>query len=363
MPLYNNKFTTSTEQAVADAAAKAQKYAQDALRSSSMAEVYYNQMVGIGVQAKDFARLDGANFTGPVTFSENPTVNGEPLVTLNEIGPSIEYNFSYSTFEALVNGGDAAHKKGTIYFIPVSYSSGGPDYYDEYVWIPAAGHHELIGNTRVNLDGYATKTYVDTEYSALRSEAMSWSAELQDDLGALRVHVSNTYYSIARADTLFLKKIDAASTYAEASDVQDIRSDLYALQAVARPLYSSVNEGTEANNFSFTRTDGNAYSWSEQNLQAVYNYTYSEPFANIVNYPIDRLGSGTILFRDTFSIGGDSVEWGLHALAPNADGTYGVDGYVYVCKYTLNSIAAPGGKTYRTTLDLIDMYYSDQFSS
>lgn len=359
MPLYNSKFSTSTEQAVAEAAAKAQRYAQEALRSSNAAQVYYEKMVGIGVDVSDFARLDGAAFSGPVTFATKPSVNGQQLITLQDIGPSIEYNFDYQTYQELVDAGTAAQKKGTIYFIP-RQGSATPDEYDEYMWVPETSSYELIGSTHIDLSGYVTKT----EFSAFSQQVNTELSEVSDGVERLASYSfdycsKGSVYNKTEAYSTFLPRQDAYSTYATLGQFS-------AVSETAESAFSAASKWSAIQSEGYTFKQ---YSWSSTlHDDAIGAYVFgsagdfsTDTSSSVKIRPYDGKGaSGTLMVLNRFSFGEEpvNVEWGLNALAPNDDipGTYGKPGYRYIMQY--NTIG-DGGDVYKgpakTILNLLSV--------
>lgn len=475
MPLYNSKFTTSTEQAVAEAAAKAQRYAQDALRSASAAEVYYNQMVGSGIaeqvqqyaedaaqsaasasaslsnviatsvqvsrdaqQAQearegaeyyynltaeatahldDYARLDGADFTGQVTFAARPTVGGEELITRSDVGSTIEYSFRYTTYSALVDGGDGARKKGTIYFIPADTQSEA-NYYNEYMWVQDLNQHELIGSTQVDLSGYAKTADVRYSFSnleerigysftddrnklqelegytasyALEASVASRFSQFSADLARVEAYsadyyssgkIDSDFYSIgdvdrrfclreyvdssfATIDTVYSKTAADAKflPYSEASSLYASKSALLTVEGTANDAYSKalsyshmMHDGMEFAPYGFT---GSSYTDMVMNVNAIGAYSFDmRSDGNFwAGTNSHNYAPGVILFMGKFRIM-QGVVWGLNALKENEDGSYGMDGYAYLVSYRINGYFIPS----RAVLDLVDIIPQDLYS-
>ena len=101
----------------------------------------------------EYAKLDGAAFTGPVTV-QTPTAEANPA-TKKYVDDAIGgiTGFDYQIVESLA-ALPTTGTKGIIYLVPDEH--GAQDIYDEYIWV--GDKYEKIGNTDINLTGYVQGT-------------------------------------------------------------------------------------------------------------------------------------------------------------------------------------------------------------
>lgn len=101
----------------------------------------------------EYARLDGATFTGAVTVQE-PTADANPATKkyVDDVVGGIT-GFDYQIVDSLADLPETG-TKGIIYLVPDNH--GTQDVYDEYIWV--GDKYEKIGNTDINLDGYVKGT-------------------------------------------------------------------------------------------------------------------------------------------------------------------------------------------------------------
>ena len=101
----------------------------------------------------EYARLDGAAFTGAVTV-QAPTAEANPA-TKKYVDDAISgiTGFDYQIVNSLTDL-PTTGTKGVIYLVPDEH--GTQDIYDEYIWV--GDKYEKIGNTDINLTGYVQGT-------------------------------------------------------------------------------------------------------------------------------------------------------------------------------------------------------------
>lgn len=97
----------------------------------------------------DYAKLDGAAFTGAVTV-QAPAADANPA-TKKYVDDAIGgiTGFDYQIVESLADL-PTTGTKGIIYLVPDNH--GTQDIYDEYIWV--GDKYEKIGNTDINLSKY-----------------------------------------------------------------------------------------------------------------------------------------------------------------------------------------------------------------
>ena len=101
----------------------------------------------------DYAKLDGAAFTGAVTV-QAPAADANPA-TKKYVDDAIGgiTGFDYQIVNSLADLPETG-TKGIIYLVPDEH--GTQDIYDEYIWV--GDKYEKIGNTDINLTGYVKGT-------------------------------------------------------------------------------------------------------------------------------------------------------------------------------------------------------------
>ena len=106
----------------------------------------------------DYAKLEGAAFTGAVTV-QTPTADANPA-TKKYVDDAIGgiTGFDYQIVDSLADL-PTTGTKGVIYLVPDEH--GAQDVYDEYIWV--GDKYEKIGNTDINLDGYVKGTDLTVE--------------------------------------------------------------------------------------------------------------------------------------------------------------------------------------------------------
>ena len=106
----------------------------------------------------EYARLDGATFTGAVTVQE-PTADANPATKkyVDDVVGGIT-GFDYQIVTGISELPETG-TKGIIYLVPDNHAT--QDIYDEYIWV--GDKYEKIGNTDINLDGYVKGTDLTVE--------------------------------------------------------------------------------------------------------------------------------------------------------------------------------------------------------
>lgn len=110
----------------------------------------YATTASVDTKLADYAKLDGAAFTGAVTV-QAPTAEANPA-TKKYVDDALGgiTGFEYQVVDSLPETGE----KGIIYL--VAHTHGDKDIYDEYIWI--TDKFEKLGNTDVDLAGYVKGT-------------------------------------------------------------------------------------------------------------------------------------------------------------------------------------------------------------
>ena len=112
--------------------------------------------------AKGLMPKTGGEFTGAITIPA-PVADMNPA-TKKYVDDALDKvtGVTYEVVESLEDLPETG-AKGTIYLVPHEHSE--KDIYDEYIWI--ADKYEKIGNTDINLDGYAKTADIATEINKL----------------------------------------------------------------------------------------------------------------------------------------------------------------------------------------------------
>jgi hypothetical protein len=132
----DNKFIVANAQIDANATA-IQKTRNDYIQADS--EIH--QMINAQAAAIEKKQDE-------LTAGDNIIISGN---VISATGAGGGVGFDVIVVQELPESGE----KGIIYLVPKD--SAAPDVYDEYVWVTTTSTFELIGSTRVDLTGYATK--------------------------------------------------------------------------------------------------------------------------------------------------------------------------------------------------------------
>lgn len=126
-----------------------------------------------------------------LTAGDNIIISGN-IISATGAGGGV--GFDVIVVQELPESGE----KGIIYLVPKD--SAAPDVYDEYVWVTTTSTFELIGSTKVDLSGYATK----------------------DELGNYLPLAGGTM-----AGDIFMRAIDYSNTYGIKFSANPYNSDYY----------------------------------------------------------------------------------------------------------------------------------------
>ena len=121
------------------------------------------------------AFVTGKNYITMAAVEEKGYQNASQVSSAIASAVSDITSFEYQVVSQLPQSGS----KGIIYLL--SHSHGEQDVYDEYIWIPneTSGSFEKIGNTDIDLSGYALASELDTlETNALLKSSINDTAEV-----------------------------------------------------------------------------------------------------------------------------------------------------------------------------------------
>ena len=124
------------------------------------------------------AFVTGKNYTTMAAVEEKGYQNASQVSSAIASAVSDITSFEYQVVSELPDSGS----KGIIYLL--SHSHGEQDVYDEYIWIPneTSGSFEKIGNTDIDLSGYALASDLDTlENNVLLKSAINDTAEVSNN--------------------------------------------------------------------------------------------------------------------------------------------------------------------------------------
>ena len=215
----NDTVTIAVTDAIATSAWVASNFASAAQISDMATQTYVIQETSGKLDKSESANYwpqTSANAVIPAgTDASNQLVNELGLAAaMADFG-----GFKKSTPDASGKPTESDPSTKIIYLTYVS-SAASPDKYNEWIWDSAGNDYELIGDTTLDLTGYATETYVDQHTSGKIDWASSGQFYLASnpdgfiDSTALEPYAQTTY-----VDAGLNKKFDtsAMSAYAESA--------------------------------------------------------------------------------------------------------------------------------------------------
>lgn len=232
-----------------------------------VAQTTYNAKVEeLAGDIEDITKEGGAIETAVVAAKEALQANIDKKVDTTTYEAKV--NSLESQISTLTSGGlvrevvqalpeKAQAKENIIYLVPATESK---DTYDEYLYIAGAdgaeGHFELIGNTKVSFDGYATEDYVDGAIE-----------EVQGNIDAIYKNVEGTETGV------LVDKLTAAEQ-AHAEDIKDIQDQLDALttgeNSVAKQIEAAVKVEEDRAKLAEQGLDGRIAAIEGLGLEANY---------------------------------------------------------------------------------------------
>lgn len=193
----------------------------------------------------------------------------------------------------------------TIYMVKRSTGLDEKDVYDEYIVVEVEGvkHFELLGNTELDLTGYATEQYVDDKLDVL---------ELTDDSVKLNSELK-TYYNVGKITnasgtnpvTIGNKGDSLRNVFDRLFNMDEVQPKITENPSVSCTLSSSASDerGTEINSISYSITfnDGK-YTNANTTGVVMTDYSFSNGTASSTTST-----SGTITLPSTYTVGTSSA--------------------------------------------------------
>ena len=281
--LSTNDYTTAEKDKLAGIAAGAEVNVQsDWNQTNSSADDFIKNKPSIPVKVSDLT-----NDSGFVTNAVNDLTNyytKTDTYTKTEVNSLIASipDWTVVVVEALPATGEAR----TIYLVP---SAAADDNYDEYIWIEAINDWDKIGDTKIDLTDYYTKTEVDT-LLADKQDTLTQGTGISISNNTISVN-TNTIATKSSVDTL------AGRVTSAEGDIDTLESGLSTAQSnigqlqtdlgAAEGKLATIENGAEVN----VQSDWN------QSSNSADDYIKNKPtavsaFTNDANYVDDTTLAG-----------------------------------------------------------------------
>lgn len=274
--LSTNDYTTTEKDKLAGIAAGAEANVQsDWNQTNSSADDFIKNKPSIPVKVSDLT-----NDSGFITNAVNDLTN---YYTKTDTYTKTEVNSLIASIPdwtvVVVQTLPATGEARTIYLVP---SAAADDNYDEYIWIESLNDWDKIGDTKIDLTDYYTKTEVDT-LLADKQHTLTQGTGISISNNTISVN-TNTIATKSSVDTL------AGRVTSAEGDIDTLESGLSTAQSNIGQLQTDlgVAEGKLA-----TIENG-----AEVNVQADWNQTSNSADDYIKNKPAvtsltTRTGSGS----------------------------------------------------------------------
>lgn len=241
---------------------------KEAASDTYVAQTVYDEKVEeLTGDIKDITKEGGAIDTAVAAAKEALQANIDKKVDTTTYEEKV--NYLESQISTLTSGGlvrevvqalpeKSKAKENIIYLVPATESK---DAYDEYLYIAGAegaeGHFELIGNTKVSFDGYATEDYVDGAIE-----------EVQGNIDAIYAKDAEGAETGVLVDKL------TAAQQAHDADIEDIQDQLDALttgdNSVAKQIETAVKAEEDRAKLAEQGLDGRIAAIEGLGLEANY---------------------------------------------------------------------------------------------
>lgn len=277
--LSTNDYTTSDKNKLAGIAAGAEVNVQsDWNQTNTSADDYIKNKPSIPTKVSDLN-----NDSGFITNSVNNLTNyykKTETYTKTEVDNLIAGipDWTVEVVQTLPQTG----QERVIYLVP---SASADDSYDEYIWVPSLNNFDKIGDTKIDLTNYYTKSEIDSQMNS-KQDILSQGTGITIS-GSQEISVNtNTIATKTSVDTL------AGRVTTAEGDIDDLQTDLGSAQSSIGQLQTDlgVAEGKLAT----------IESGAEVNVQADWNQTSNSADDYIKNKPAvtslkTRTGSGSTL--------------------------------------------------------------------
>lgn len=180
---------------------------------------------------------DSDFLTSTQVYLKSETYTQEEIKTLINAIKTIQFK-TYDSYEDLPETGES----NVIYLVAHSHESES-DVKDEYIWLEDESKYELIGNTDIDLSGYATKT-------ALESIEVRVSTN-ENDIASLETNLTSEISARKESDTTLQASIDTEKTRATTKETE-IANNLTSEISRAKSQETTLQNNIDTNSSSIT---------------------------------------------------------------------------------------------------------------